>query len=556
MFIEIVSTEVLKDNYFLWLSDYRFSLIFLEKNLQLFYYTISLNSFFASEDAIKFSHDFNIRNSLKSFSKVFLNYYGECRVEIESFNSVNEILEIGYINVQSDKISEIDHLLDYLLKKEQFYWNTISLTKVEARDKQLQEENLIWTLKNIGKSLDIVKTQFLPLINDPIGRLVPRYSVERFDGNSVVSEDSILWLIQNCNALEPSNIYEDNSFLILNRPFVASELLVQNLSIETDINENQIIHGFIADVTDFLQSSTQSILMVLNAINEFEDFKSTIYKSYYNRLLHSIELMRESLIFIKDSIEINIPVTRSHLNLADSGRFNSKHHYYLIYQEIAKWITRSDAFFSADDLFAGAKDISKLYEIYCLFKIIDTLTNELGFTLESSRNEKTHEERDYDIWNQKLNMIKSEYVFINANFNRLKLFYEQLPESLTTVAKLSKGYRPDFILEFEMEGAESKYIIFDAKYKRTNTIEKFDYEELTLKYLHGIGLKKGGYFPILGLYVLNPIIDSRISHYQKNDHTFSGINPTFPLIGRIEMNILPSSTNYLKNALIKILELI
>src|SRR5690606_599888 len=102
-----------------------------------------------------------------------------------------------------------------------------------------------------------------PHITDAIARLIPNFAVSHLEETSVITEDSLLWLIENCNYLEPSNVYEEQNFLVLNRPFKVKELLVQHLIKDTDVIENQVIHGFVNDIFVFYTTSLNSINKVL-----------------------------------------------------------------------------------------------------------------------------------------------------------------------------------------------------------------------------------------------------------------------------------------------------
>lgn len=556
VYIEIRSSKLLSNDCFLWLSDFKFGLTFLEQNAFGFIYALNLNTFFLPEDAVKFSHRFSTSGISKMFFKIFLNYYGECTVEFEGLGNDLEFKFVGKINIDSDKISEIDTLLDYLLLKDHYYWNTVSLTKVEASDKLKEEENIIWTLKKLEQSLRIFSNAIIPHLSDSIGRLIPIFNVENLEETSVISEESLLWLIENCNVIEPSNIYSENSFLLLNRPYKINEILVQTLHIETDVVENQVIHGYVNDVFRFFNLSLLSIEKSMVSLNDQNDFRSQIFRSYYQRLTDTINILKTKTLNIKNTINNLIPVSREHLSINGSSRFQSKQHYHEAYIQISGWINRNEAVFSTEQLFSGAKDISKLYEIYCLFKIIDSLTIDFGFQLDYASDEQLEEDSYYDILNSKRSNLKSKYVFTHPlKHEKISLYYELLPDNLTTVAKgINRGYRPDFILELENTDSV-KYIILDAKYKKIGTIQSFDYQELTLKYIHGIGMKKGGYFPLLGMFIINPIDKSEISYYQKTEFSSDKSKISLPLIGRVEMGTTKSQSNHFKELLVKLIEL-
>lgn len=555
VFIEIRSNEPLNDDNYLWLSDFKFKVNFFNFLESEYCYNINLNEFFNQEDIIKFSNRFDIQSKSTLFYKIFLNYYGECSVEFEGSPNKDQILTLGKINVESHKIENINLLLEYLLEKNHFYWSSLSLTKIEASNLPNDQENIMWILKKIENSLKVITNEFIPHIKDPIARLVPVYSVNTYNENSNVTEESILWLLENPNSLENTYLQDDNNLLILNRQYKINELLVQNLVNNTDVLENQVIHGFLNDLSNFVGTALQAVNRVLDNISSLNDFKSQLYVSYFTRLKETIKSLQFSLYYINNMVVEYIPVKRAHLSFTENIRFQSKPHYYEVYLEISKWISRKEAVYSIDELFSGAKDIAKLYEVYCLFKIFDTLTEDLGYTLERSENPINQNDYLYELKNLRQPSLNSNYIFTNkSNSIKINLYYETLPPAITTVAKgISRGYKPDFVLELHEEKFSSKYIILDAKYKKINNIKAYDYQELTLKYLHGIGLVEGGYLPALGLFILNPIGDSGISYYQKNQYSNKNQNLVLPLIGRVEVSLTPKKTNYLKELFLKVI---
>ncbi len=98
-----------------------------------------------------------------------------------------------------------------------------------------------------------------------------------------------------------------------------------------------------------------------------------------------------------------------------------------------------------------------------------------------------------------------------------------------------------------------KFIIIDAKYKKLDIINRFDYPDLTLKYLHGIGNKSGGFFNPLGLFVLYPGIEDSIEFYQNKEYDLDSDNPVYPSIGSIGLNF-ENESRLLNNSIQKLLE--
>lgn len=541
VYIELQSEKILDiDNSFIWLTDFKFRLYYERELGGLYFYSLTLYQFFNFKEINKFSAKFNFENQRIPFYKIFLNYYGVCSFEYENGT---DACQLGTINIVSEKISDVQELFDYLFNKNFFYWNAISLTKLEAEDDKIDKKNILWMLNLIRNFVSVFDAKFLPNIHDTVNRLVPSYQISSYDNANSITEDSLLWLLQNTDHLKHSNSFEE-SFLIMNKRYTVDEILSQSLLPDTNVHENQVIHGFLNDVFIFL---TSTFSIIERKIRDFKDsfsFKAEIHKFYYKKVQSSIGKLQVDIQRIKGLVENNIPVKYEHLNIHAENRFSSKEHYFAVYEEIRKWIERDNANSTPELLFIGTKDISKLYEIFCLFKIIDCLES-LDYIKLSSPSQQNKFSPISLLMETEEDYLKAIYKFQGTR-NNLNLYYECLPENLSTVAAdTSNEYRPDFVIEV-IDGEQAiSYIILDAKYKKNSAIEKFDYEELCLKYLHGISCKHRKVFPVLGLFIINPIDRSGIQFYQKTNSITSGFND-FPIIGQIESSTKDKSASNLK----------
>lgn len=552
VFLELISDNKLNYEPHIWLSDYKFSTKYDGTVGGKFIYCINFDNFFPYKDREKFSSSFKAEISFKHFEKVFLNSYGRTEIEIEfqdEFEDRNQ--KVGNLEIISDKLGDLDSLLDYLFEKKYFYWHSISLTKNEASEKDKNKENILWILNNISRQLQNINDIFLPqLYFDKLYKLVPQRRVEYWSDEISITEESLLWMFSNLNKLELTNNYDENRFLLLNKPYKLKEVLTESLQEDTDISENQTVHAFINDINIYLIKSSRFIHEKLQQYNDAKDFKSIIYKSYFNKLLKTIDKLEFDVGSIKNNLDLSIPVSREEFDFLNGSKFESKPHYFFIYQEIVKWIEKKEAIYSPNSLFTGTKDISTLYEVNCLFKVIDSLTLDLNFKQHINSKVKINKYQiSTDFIGYEESPLEANYFFQNKNGIKINLYYEQLPDALTTTAKSGRQFRPDFIIEIINNNKPASYIILDAKYKKIGLIENYDYEELCLKYLHGIGPKDGGKFNIVGLIIINPIQNSGIGYYHHGEYSLSGNKTILPIIGRVEVSVKQKQNNWLSNLL-------
>lgn len=539
IYLKIVSDSELHENNFLWLSDLKFILIFDQIIERQYHYNIITDAFFGFREKEKFSHIFLVEGFHRTFSKLFINNYGICEIELETTREIKtEYFHLVNIKVNSEKISDIQYLLTYLLEKDVYYWESLSLTKNEAANHLKDKDNILWVINRINIIIKEFNSEFIPqLINDVFYKLVPEYKVANWSENNTISEESLSWIIENSNNLETASYYDEDKFLLLSKNYKIKEIYTQSFRRDTNIPENQIIHSFISEIYYYLNICQGIINNKNNQIERNLDFKSQMLKSYFERLIIVVKNLQNQLVKIKNVLDIYIPVNFNKNVNIESYRIDSKGHYQGIFKLINLYHLNKEAIFSQDILFSGTNDISKLYEIFCLFKLIDIIVNDLNFEvseLDESLINPYKVSQDNLLSGEIL--IHSLYSF-NKRDVKVNLYYELLPNSLTSVVRGgSRSYRPDFILEIIKDNAIS-YVILDAKYKKVGSIQNHDYEELTLKYLHGISPKNGGRFNVMGLIIINPIIGSGIDFFQRGNFSMFGKNPSLPLIGRVELNV-------------------
>jgi hypothetical protein len=376
-------------------------------------------------------------------------------------------------------------------------------------------------------------------IIDKIKIIKTKNEVLSYSSDISISDDSLFWLVNNLDVLQPTVSYDPNKIQIKNRLFTPIEILASEFEESTDLNENQLIHGFISELKRFL---------IKNKI-EFEEkiiksekvkFEDIIEYYSHRRSLNRIKNILQDLDEIKYHLDQYIPVTVETLDFLNTNKIESKEHYNYVYENLIEWLLYKDAVFSNEKkYFKGISRMDKLFERACFFKLIDSF-RKLEFESEII-------EKDKDEFPAKVKLTKNGVIHY--------LYFEIIPDKLTTIrAKNENGNRggslqPDFIIELE----NKNFIIIDAKYKKQNNIFRNDLSNLSMKYLHGIGYKNGGFFNPLGLFVLYPSTHKRIDFYHKKEYDLFSEKPVFPSIGSIPLNFEKKSES-LNMSIKKLLE--
>ena len=109
------------------------------------------------------------------------------------------------------------------------------------------------------------------------------------------------------------------------------------------------------------------------------------------------------------------------------------------------------------------------------------------------------------------------------------------------VERIKNRREPDYIIDIHHNTKDHRYIIvLDAKYTNAENAYGRDLKSLVMKYVHGLHLLKGGFSPVIGLYILFPEDDARSFH-----HEHFGImseQPVLPVLTTHSMSPKYSST--------------
>lgn len=452
------------------------------------------------------------------FTKLFVNYpIGLCNISLYDNKLEKIILTISF-NIISSKIDEQEFtsLVSYVEEKGTSIWAKYSLLKHTA-DKFDNQNKIEWLLNLCETFISELNNKYLALFSiDKIKIIKIKNEVLSYSSDVSITEDSLYWLTNNLDVLQPTVSYDTNKILIKNRLFAPVEILASEFEESTDVNENQLIHGFINELKHFLIKNKFELEEKIKKCDQVK-FEDIIEYYSFRRSLCRIKNILQHLDEIKYQLDKYIPVTFETLDFLNTNKIESKEHYNYVYENLIEWLLYKDALFSNEKkYFKGINRMDKLFERACFFKLMDSF-RKLEFDSEII-------EKDKDEFPAKVKLTKNGVIHY--------LYFEIIPDSLLTVKRNSSVLKPDFIIELE----NNRFIIIDAKYKKQNNIFKYDLSDLSMKYLHGISYKNGGYFSPLGLFVLYPSLQKRIDFYHKKEYDLFSEKPVFPSIGSIPLN--------------------
>lgn len=502
-------------------SRAKFCYILDDDSVRLYFKTQDFDKVFDVYRTVYFN---NIVNLEQDFYKLFINYpIGICEISIYD-DRLGKNLATHHLNIVSAKIEsrEFSTLVSYVESKGSSIWAKYSLLRHQAEGTDI-EDRLDWLLTFCGNFISLFKNFYLPhYAIDKISSLIPNRQVEDFHESTMVSEESFHWLLGNLDVLTPTPSYDLNKIIINNRPFFPAEILAERLQDNTDVVENQLIHGFFSELSGFLINVISKCDLEISA-NKRSTFENLVSYYAFNRKLKQAKIFLSGIENIKAFLEKEIPVSKETLDFMHINKIESKEHYYFVYENLLKWLIYKDANYSLDSTyFKGITRLDQLFERGCHYKLIDILQN-LGYEIHL---DEFANEIDY-----------SKISFAKGGKSHI-LYFQRVPDSLTTIRKGRGNLLPDYLLMIDSEN----YIIIDAKYKKDTTITKYDYPELTLKYLHGIGPKDSFSPKALALLILYPDKNNSIDFYHKDPFSLNSVSPAIPIIGSLGVNFENDNT--------------
>lgn len=432
----------------------------------------------------------------KDDKKIFIQCFGVIRIKaiIDGKTYISDNISIMVTDSSQNK--NVIKMIKYVYNK---------------GEKYLYEKDNITSEKKFRllKEVTEVYEQFYQYFqNSPKTKSVVSESVGKFYKLDSVSPKTIQYI-----ASHPEELYEVNFNTGINygnRHFQPENTLISTLSYTRNVYENRILVGFISTIIselEQLKADMQKISFSNDVHREGEYFESKKY-IYCFRKKSSDEYIKQLDYYIKH-FQLLWFRYRKIFNIENMYIDHMPHYtdtfrlimpYRAVYQVIYEWFQYDRRHsFSESQLLLSFGSTSKIYEYYCLIKIIATIRDELQYHLIEEKTDR------YEYGDTKFYLntcCNNTFVFRGRNGNEITLYFQpviygtcsssQRPNGImlyrnrTTNSKLKYGntYTPDYLLKISRNGS-SKYVIMDAKFSLVSTVET-NLAELVYKYLFSI----------------------------------------------------------------------
>ncbi|MEQ8155909.1 MAG: nuclease domain-containing protein [Clostridiaceae bacterium] len=333
--------------------------------------------------------------------------------------------------------------------------------------------------------------------------------------------NELLWISKHPEMLKECNY--DTIIKLNNKNYIPEKIVSSIQQNSYDIYENQLILAFIKELVNStlninryiqnelinkLKNSLRNPKELLDNYEIPSNLRVKLLITRYEKISNEITALTsdyEVLFSQYKSIFKDIRQVKF-ISPRFTPIFRNILHYRTIFEVMSLWWEDYRTYsFAGEEYMMRLKQLSKIYEYYCLLKLILGI-KKIGYELNENFRE---DETVFDLVSGKY----SAYHFINKNLDtKLTLYYEpKISGSLADnvefndlyVLKSRSSYlTPDYMLKFEY-GGEIRYGILDAKHTYEKSVEQKYLPDTTLKYLHGIASVKNQ-ISVLLMWLLYP----------------------------------------------------
>ena len=464
-----------------------------------------------------------IQFRLKDCDRPFLQSFGAIRIEVlldgKQYYSRSIAVLVSNSEINKDVINMIEYIYenceDYLYEEHKY--SSIPSGIKENEIISLEAKIAFWE-----ETLDIYKKSYQYIKTNPYCKLEKTEAVDSFNKLQSVSQRTIQYIANNIDELAVVNY--DTGIRYNNQYYQPNRILVEKNSYSYDVYENRVIVGFLKKLVSEINITIKSLMektYLKNRNSTKDGYIDSMYQ-IFSRSIKRINGYIDSLKNLQDKYQqlyyfytklFNISVDTVKSLPVFTSVFRSINAYRQIYIVIKKWFSIGNYDLGRDELLLSFISTSKIYEYYCLIKMLCHITRNTDYDLKESKcisyrvNNSYYEDTKYNntfIFGNgisKITLYFQPVIYDNDRaFNGLYLFRNTSTNAKKDNNKKGKTYTPDYIIKFEYDSTVD-YIILDAKFSTNENIRLHQLQELVYKYIFSIStLNKNDHKK--GLYIL------------------------------------------------------
>lgn len=492
-------------------------------------YQFSLNNIAAIPSAIYINDEsYNIELiegcdfQLSDNSKPFLQSYGAIKIECEILGQRYVSKSIAVMVSTNDINNGISNMVQYIYDNcESYLYEEHKFSEISTGIKNNEIVSMEAKIAQLKKTLQVYSDAYEYIRVNPHAKLRTAALVTSFDKMGTVSSDTINYIINHADELTAVNY--DTGIKYNNTFYQPNRVLSNHNTYSYDTYENQVIVGFLRYliddisnmITDIQKKTYTKPAIVQNGYLDsmYEIFSRSIKKisqyqielEKYKEQFKQMYYFYSKLLGIKGINVKNVPQYTS--------VFQSIKIYNIIYKAIFEWFSVGNYDLGRDELLLSFISTSKIYEYYCLVKVLSYLNHKTDFQFTYSKRLKYVVNNQFYINTRYNNMFVFSRDSLQISLYFQPVIYENdfatngigLFRNTSTnseIGNTNRGwtYTPDFLFKIESPD-RTDYIIMDAKYSSSANIRSHQLHKLVYKYLFSISplnIKDR----IIGLYII------------------------------------------------------
>lgn len=459
---------------------------------------------------------------LKDCDRPFLQSFGAIRIELVLDGEQYYSKSIGVMVSNTDVNDSVLNMIQYIYDNcENYLYEEHKYSSILSGIKENETVSLEAKIAFLQQTIKVYRQSYQYLKTNPYSKLEKTEMVDSFGKLQSISQRTIQYITNNIDELSPVNY--NTGIRFNNQYYQPNRTLVECASYSYEVYENRIIIGFLKTLVSEINIIIKGLLerTYLKSKAPVDGYIDSIYQIFsrsIKRINGYIEELRslrgeyqQLYYFYSKLFGFSADIVRT-LPVFTSV-FRSINAYRQIYTVIRSWFSAGNYDLGKDELLLSFISTSKIYEYYCLIKMLYYIDHNTDMKLiESGRVA-------YSVKNHLYNDTKYNNTFIFENekkkltlyfqpeiydddkaFNGLSLFRNTSSSAEKESNKTGRTYTPDYVIKVDHNG-RSDYIIADAKFSTPGNIRYFQIQELVYKYLFSISALNNN-SRIIGLYIL------------------------------------------------------
>ena len=464
-----------------------------------------------------------IQFRLKDCDRPFLQSFGAIRIEVLLDGKQYYSRSIAVLVSNSEINKDVINMIEYIYENcEDYLYEEHKYSSIPSGIKENKIISLEAKIAFLEETLDIYKKSYQYIKTNPYCKLEKTEVVDSFNKLQSVSQRTIQYIANNIDELAVVNY--DTGIRYNNQYYQPNRILVEKNSYSYDVYENRVIVGFLKKLVSEINITIKSLMektYLKNRNSTKDGYIDSMYQ-IFSRSIKRINGYIDSFKNLQDKYQqlyyfytklFNISVDTVKSLPVFTSVFRSINAYRQIYIVIKKWFSIGNYDLGRDELLLSFISTSKIYEYYCLIKMLCHITRNTDYDLKESKcisyrvTNSYYEDTKYNntfIFENgisKITLYFQPVIYDNDRaFNGLYLFRNTSTNAKKDNNNKGKTYTPDYIIKFEYDSTVD-YIILDAKFSTNENIRLHQLQELVYKYIFSIStLNKNDHKK--GLYIL------------------------------------------------------